>query len=157
MSDSSRRIDEVVAKVVPDTRQLAPAHGLFWTAADLDVRLGDFQCYFNGHRTHAGPGGLRPEPYIQRTLTRRRAVRLASLKINLSSVAADALTVNPIDSPCVAKLQIDTAAVPDPLCVLEIHEHALRGFDHEVQAGSDGRIDAAVERDGGITIQCSRA
>ena len=35
---------------------------LFWTAADLDVKLRDFQCYFNGHRTHAGLGGLTPEP-----------------------------------------------------------------------------------------------
>jgi hypothetical protein len=75
----------------------------------------------------------------------------------LGALAADALTVNPIYSPCVAKLQIDAATVPDPFCVLEIHEHALRGFDHEVQAGSDGRIDAAVERDGGIAIQRSRA
>jgi putative transposase len=35
---------------------------LFWTAADLDLRLLDFQHYFNRHRTHAGLGGLTPEP-----------------------------------------------------------------------------------------------
>jgi hypothetical protein len=35
---------------------------LFWTAADLEVKLLDFQRYFNGHRTHAGLGGLTPEP-----------------------------------------------------------------------------------------------
>jgi transposase InsO family protein len=35
---------------------------LFWTAADLDVKLRDFQRYFNGHRTHAGLGRLTPEP-----------------------------------------------------------------------------------------------
>jgi putative transposase len=35
---------------------------LFWTAADLEVKLVDFQRYFNGHRTHAGLGGLTPEP-----------------------------------------------------------------------------------------------
>ena len=33
-----------------------------WTAADLDVKLRDFQRYFNDHRTHAGLGGLTPEP-----------------------------------------------------------------------------------------------
>jgi hypothetical protein len=35
---------------------------LFWTATDLEVKLLDFQRYFNGHRAHAGPGGLTPEP-----------------------------------------------------------------------------------------------
>ena len=43
-------------------------------------------------------------------------------------------------SPCVAKLQIDAAVVPDALCVLEIHDHALHGFEHEVHAPPDGRI-----------------
>jgi putative transposase len=35
---------------------------LFWTAADLELKLRDFQRYFNGHRRHAGLGGLTPEP-----------------------------------------------------------------------------------------------
>ena len=35
---------------------------LFWTAADLEAKLLDFQRYFNGHRAHAGLGGLPPEP-----------------------------------------------------------------------------------------------
>jgi putative transposase len=35
---------------------------LFWTAADLEMKLLDFQRYFNGHRTHAGLGGRIPEP-----------------------------------------------------------------------------------------------
>ena len=35
---------------------------LFWTAADLELKLLEFQRYFNGHRTHAGLGGLTPEP-----------------------------------------------------------------------------------------------
>jgi hypothetical protein len=65
--------------------------------------------------------------------------------------------VDVAESPRVAKLEIDTAAVLGPLCVLEIHEHALRGFDHEVQASSDGRMDTAVERYRGIAIQCRRA
>jgi putative transposase len=35
---------------------------LFWTAADLELKLLDFQRYVNGHRTHAGRDGLTPEP-----------------------------------------------------------------------------------------------
>ena len=35
---------------------------LFWTAADLELKLREFQRYFNAHRTHAGLGGLTPEP-----------------------------------------------------------------------------------------------
>jgi hypothetical protein len=35
---------------------------LFWTAADLEMKLLDFQRYFNGHRTHAGLQGRTPEP-----------------------------------------------------------------------------------------------
>src|SRR5215510_3524219 len=35
---------------------------LFWTTADLEEKLIDFQHYYNGHRTHAGLGGRLPEP-----------------------------------------------------------------------------------------------
>ena len=35
---------------------------LFWTAADLEMKLLDFQRYFSGYRKHAGLGGLTPEP-----------------------------------------------------------------------------------------------
>jgi len=35
---------------------------LFWTAADLEAKLLEAQRYFNGHRTHAGLGGMTPEP-----------------------------------------------------------------------------------------------
>ncbi|MCA1583872.1 MAG: transposase [Acidobacteria bacterium] len=34
---------------------------LFWTAADLERKLLDFQRYYNGHRTHAGLVGRTPE------------------------------------------------------------------------------------------------
>ena len=30
---------------------------LFWTAADLEMKLNDFQQYYNGYRAHAGLGG----------------------------------------------------------------------------------------------------
>ncbi len=35
---------------------------LFWTTADLEAKLSDFQNYYNGHRTHAGLDGRVPEP-----------------------------------------------------------------------------------------------
>ena len=35
---------------------------LFWTAADLEGKLLDFQNYYNGHRTHAGLDGRPAEP-----------------------------------------------------------------------------------------------
>jgi len=35
---------------------------LFWTTADLEAKLIDFQNYFNGHRTHVGLQGRLPEP-----------------------------------------------------------------------------------------------
>src|SRR3954468_6597404 len=41
------------------------------------------------------------------------------------------------DSPCVAKLQIHAAVVPDALCVLQIHHHALHGLEHEVDAAAE--------------------
>ncbi len=56
-----------------------------------------------------------------------------------------------------AELQIDSPAVSDALGILAIHEHVLRRFDHEVQARPDGRIRAAIERDGCVAIQLRRA
>ena len=35
---------------------------LFWTTADLEVKLSDFQTFYNGHRTHGGLEGRLPEP-----------------------------------------------------------------------------------------------
>jgi hypothetical protein len=37
---------------------------LFWTTADLETKLLDFQHYYNGHRTHAGLDGRTPEPSL---------------------------------------------------------------------------------------------
>ena len=35
---------------------------VFWTTADLETKLIDFQHYYNGRRTHAGLDGRLPEP-----------------------------------------------------------------------------------------------
>jgi transposase InsO family protein len=37
----------------------------FWTTADLETKLFDFQRYYNGHRTHAGLEGRLPEPRVE--------------------------------------------------------------------------------------------
>jgi putative transposase len=37
---------------------------LFWTTADLEAKLIDFQHYYNAHRTHAGLDGRLPEPGV---------------------------------------------------------------------------------------------
>ena len=37
---------------------------LFWTTADLETKLFDFQHYYNGHRTHAGREGRLPGPAV---------------------------------------------------------------------------------------------
>jgi hypothetical protein len=35
---------------------------LFWTAADPETKILDFQRYYNGHRAHAGLGSRVPDP-----------------------------------------------------------------------------------------------
>jgi putative transposase len=51
-----------VERLIGTIRRECLDRTLFWTAADLEFKLLDFQRYFNGHRTHAGLGGLTPEP-----------------------------------------------------------------------------------------------
>ena len=60
-------------------------------------------------------------------------------------------------SPRIAKLQVKTPVVPGALCVLEIHQHALHGLDHEVQTRSNRRIYIAVQRDRCLAVQRSGA
>jgi hypothetical protein len=42
---------------------------LFWTTADLETKLFDFQHYYNGHRTHAGLKGGLPEPRVDGSIS----------------------------------------------------------------------------------------
>jgi transposase InsO family protein len=51
-----------VERLIGTIRRECLDHTLFWTAADLEMKLLDFQRYFNGHRTHEGLGGRTPEP-----------------------------------------------------------------------------------------------
>ena len=77
-----------VERLIGTIRRECLDRTLFWTAADLEVKLLDFQRYFNGHRTHAGLGGLTPEP---RTGGRRPSeCESVSLAAPLSRAISDA-------------------------------------------------------------------
>ena len=51
-----------VERLIGTIRRECLDRTLFWTAADLEMKLLDFQLYYNGHRTHAGLNGRTPEP-----------------------------------------------------------------------------------------------
>jgi putative transposase len=51
-----------VERLIETIRRECLDRTLFWTAPDLEMKLLDFQRYYNGHRTHAGLGGGTPEP-----------------------------------------------------------------------------------------------
>jgi transposase InsO family protein len=51
-----------VERLIGTIRRECLDRTLFWTAADLETKLLDFQQYYNGHRTHAGLDGRTPEP-----------------------------------------------------------------------------------------------
>src|SRR6516164_3234190 len=42
-------------------QERVPGSNLFWTTADLEAKLREFQKYFNEHRTHAGIEGRLPD------------------------------------------------------------------------------------------------
>src|SRR5258708_1084584 len=50
-----------VERLIGTIRRECLDRTLFWTAADLELKLLEFQRYFNGHRAHAGLGGITPE------------------------------------------------------------------------------------------------
>src|SRR5712671_3648164 len=51
-----------VERLIGTIRRECLDRTLFWTAADLELKLLDFQRYFNGYRAHAGLAGRTPEP-----------------------------------------------------------------------------------------------
>jgi transposase InsO family protein len=50
-----------VERLIGTIRRECLDQTLFWTSADLEAKLEDFQNYFNGNRTHTGLGGQLPE------------------------------------------------------------------------------------------------
>jgi len=55
-----------VERLIGIVRQEFLDHTLFWTAADLEAKLHEFEHYFNVHRTHTGLDGRTPEQ-LERT------------------------------------------------------------------------------------------
>ena len=52
----------VVERLIGTIRRECLDRTLFWTAADLEMKLLDFKRYYNSHRTHAGLDGRTPDP-----------------------------------------------------------------------------------------------
>ena len=50
-----------VERLIGTVRRECLDRMLFWTIADLEMKLLDFQRYYNGHRTHSGLGGRTPD------------------------------------------------------------------------------------------------
>src|SRR5215469_13002594 len=50
-----------VERLVGSLRRECLDRTLFWTTADLEAKLREFQEYFNEHRTHAGLAGRLPD------------------------------------------------------------------------------------------------
>ena len=50
-----------VERLIGTIRRECLDRTLFWTAADLEMKLLEFQRYFDGHRAHAGLDGRPPE------------------------------------------------------------------------------------------------
>ncbi len=61
-----------VERLIGTIRRECLDRTLFWTAADLEMKLLDFQRYYNGHRTHAGLNGGTPEPSTELGYARAR-------------------------------------------------------------------------------------
>jgi hypothetical protein len=51
-----------VERLIGTIRRECLDRTLFWTAADLELKLVEFQRYYNGHRANAGLDGRAPEP-----------------------------------------------------------------------------------------------
>ena len=49
-----------VERLIGSVRRELLDHTLFWTVADLENKLREYQCYYNEYRTHSGRNGLTP-------------------------------------------------------------------------------------------------
>jgi putative transposase len=59
-----------VERLIGTIRRECLDRTLFWTAGDLEMKLVDFQRYYNGHRAHAGLEGRPPEAIPDRDVAR---------------------------------------------------------------------------------------
>lgn len=64
-----------VERLIGTIRRECLDRTLFWTAADLERKLLDFQHYYDGYRTHAGLDGRTPEPPVSQQFANLRSYR----------------------------------------------------------------------------------
>ena len=69
------RSHPVVERLIGTVRRECLDRMLFWTAADLERKLVEFQRYYNAHRTHAGRAGRPPAPSPDATAGARANLR----------------------------------------------------------------------------------
>jgi len=67
-----------VERLVGTIRREYLDHTLFWTTADLENKLLEFQIYFNVHRTHTGRGGRPPDNARPRPVVNLQSYRWQS-------------------------------------------------------------------------------
>ena len=78
-----------VERLIGTIRRECLDRTLFWTAADLEMKLLEFQRYFNGHRAHAGLDGLHAGT-AHRARAAHARVSVVSLAAALSWAVSDA-------------------------------------------------------------------
>ena len=61
------RSHPVVERLIGTVRHECLDRLLFWSAADLEQKLAEFQQHYNEHRTHAGRAGRPPAPSLDTT------------------------------------------------------------------------------------------
>jgi transposase InsO family protein len=61
-----------VERLIGAIRRECLDHTTCWTAADLEMKLLQFQRYYNGHRAHAGLDGRTPDAFVDPSCARAR-------------------------------------------------------------------------------------
>ena len=74
-----------VERLIGTIRRECLDRTLFWTAANLERKLLDFQKYYDGHRTHAGLDGRRNQA-LTRTAEARRSARIGGGRTVVGSI-----------------------------------------------------------------------
>lgn len=75
-----------VERLIGTSRRECLDRTFFWTAADLETKLLDFQRYYKRHRAHSGLGGQPPNRGWTRTSPEPASIRTAGKRIAADSI-----------------------------------------------------------------------
>src|SRR5207244_3593630 len=75
-----------IERLIGTIRRECLDHTLFWTAADLEMKLLEFRRYYNGHRAYAGLEGRPPESIPAEGAPARVSVRIAGSRTVVGSI-----------------------------------------------------------------------